>query len=69
MNYSVIVQSSRKDFNMKFHVGDKIKHPAWEEIETVILLDNGELALDNGDEIHLITDLSVSLDEYELWTK
>lgn len=54
---------------MKFQVGDKIKHPAWEEIETVILLDNGELALDNGDEIHLITDLSVSLDEYELWTK
>ena len=69
MNYSEIVQSSRKDFNMKFQVGDKIKHPAWEEIETVILLDNGELALDNGDEIHLITDLSVSLDEYELWTK
>ena len=54
---------------MKFKIGDKIKHPAWEEIETVILLDNGELALDNGDEIHLITDLSVSLDEYELWVE
>lgn len=54
---------------MKFKNGDKIKHPAWEEIETVILLDNGEIALDNSDEIHLITDLSVSLDEYELWMK
>lgn len=52
---------------MKFLVGDKIKHPLWEEIETVIQLDDGNLALDNGDEIHLITDLSVSLDEYKLW--
>lgn len=51
---------------MKFKIGDKIKHPLWEEIETVIQLDDGNLALDNSDEIHLITDLSVSLDEYEL---
>lgn len=51
---------------MKFQVGDKIKHPAWEEVETVIQLDDGELALDNGDEVHLINDLSVSLDEYKL---
>ena len=51
---------------MKFQVGDKIKHPAWEEVETIIQLNDGELALDNGEEVHLIEDLSVSLDEYKL---